>query len=111
MSLRSQSSNRPFPPSPRRTGVRDLRAWPRTAWHTHPAGQTLVVTAGLGWVQERGGQKREIRPGDVIWIPPGVEHWHGATTTNAMIHIAIQKAVDGKVVSWLERVEYEHYRD
>ncbi|HEV2543051.1 MAG TPA: cupin domain-containing protein [Methylobacterium sp.] len=83
----------------------------RTAWHTHPAGQTLIVTAGLGWVQERGGRKREIRPGDVVWIPPGVEHWHGATTTNAMTHIAVQEAVDGKVVKWLEQVAYEQYRD
>ena len=74
----------------------------RTAWHTHPAGQTLIVTSGIGWVQQWGGEKREIRPGDVIWTPPGVKHWHGATATNGMSHIAIQEQVDGKVVDWME---------
>jgi quercetin dioxygenase-like cupin family protein len=82
----------------------------RTAWHTHPAGQTLVVTAGTGWVQQEGGEKQEIKPGDVIWTPPGVKHWHGATATNGMTHIAIQEHVDGKVVDWMEQVSDEQYQ-
>src|SRR5689334_10114376 len=82
----------------------------RTAWHTHPLGQTLIVTSGLGWTQCWGGPKEEIRPGDVIWCPPGVKHWHGATPTTAMSHIAIQEALDGKVVEWMEQVSDEHYR-
>jgi quercetin dioxygenase-like cupin family protein len=81
----------------------------RSAWHTHPAGQALIVTSGTGWVQEWGGEKREIRPGDVVWIPPGVKHWHGATATSAMRHIAIQEFVDGKNVDWLEKVSDEQY--
>ncbi len=81
----------------------------RTAWHTHPLGQTLVVTAGLGWVQCEGGPVEEIRPGDVVWFPPGVKHWHGATATTAMTHIAIQEALDGKAVDWLEHVTDEQY--
>jgi len=76
----------------------------RTAWHTHPAGQTLIVTSGTGWVQEWGGEKQEVKPGDVMWTPPGVKHWHGATTTSALTHIAIQERVDGKVVDWMEPV-------
>jgi quercetin dioxygenase-like cupin family protein len=83
----------------------------RTAWHTHPAGQHLIVTAGTGWVQEWGGERREIRPGDVVWIPPNVKHWHGATATNGMAHIAIQEHIDGKVVDWLEQVAEEQYRN
>jgi len=82
----------------------------RSAWHSHPAGQTLIVTSGTGWVQERNGTKREVKPGDVIWTPPGVEHWHGATASNGMSHIAIQEEVDGKAVEWLERVTDEQYR-
>lgn len=82
----------------------------RTAWHTHPAGQTLIVTAGLGWTQREGGPVEEIRPGDVVWFPPGLKHWHGATATTAMTHIAIQEQVDGKVVDWLEKVSEEQYR-
>ena len=81
----------------------------RTAWHTHPAGQILIVTAGVGWVQEWNGQKREIRSGDVIWTPPGVKHWHGATATNEMTHIAIQELVDGNNVDWMEKVSDEQY--
>ena len=81
----------------------------RTAWHTHPAGQRLVVTAGLGRVQQWGGRTQEIGPGDVVWTPPGVKHWHGATPTTAMTHIAIQEAVDGKVVQWMEHVTDEQY--
>jgi quercetin dioxygenase-like cupin family protein len=82
----------------------------RTAWHTHPRGQVLIVTAGIGRVQRRGGPVEEIREGDVIWTPPGVEHWHGASPTSAMTHIAIQEHVDGKVVEWGRKVtgaEYE----
>ena len=82
----------------------------RTAWHTHPLGQTLIVTAGSGWVQQWGGQVQEIRPGDVIWIPPGVKHWHGATATTAMTHIAIHEQLDGRVVDWMEQVSDEQYR-
>ena len=81
----------------------------RTAWHTHPLGQTLIVTAGLGWVRREGGAKEEIRPGDVVWIPPGEKHWHGATATTAMTHIAIAEALDGKSVDWLEQVSDEQY--
>jgi quercetin dioxygenase-like cupin family protein len=82
----------------------------RSAWHTHPAGQILIVTSGTGWVQEWNGQKREIKPGDVIWTPPGVKHWHGATPTNGMSHIAIQEMVDGKNVVWMEKVSDEQYK-
>ncbi|WP_224369435.1 (R)-mandelonitrile lyase [Hyalangium versicolor] len=82
----------------------------RSAWHTHPAGQTLVVTSGVGWIQEWGGSKREIRAGDVIWTPPGVKHWHGGTATSPMTHLAIQEHVNGKVVDWLEQVSEEQYR-
>ena len=81
----------------------------RSAWHTHPLGQTLIVTAGLGWVQQEGREKHEMKPGDVVWIPPGVKHWHGATATTGMTHIAIQEAVDGKNVAWLEQVSDEQY--
>src|SRR6266851_4832569 len=72
----------------------------RTAWHTHPLGQTLIVTAGLGWAQRWGGQVQELRPGDVVWFPPNEKHWHGASPTSAMAHIAIQEALNGNVVEW-----------
>jgi quercetin dioxygenase-like cupin family protein len=81
----------------------------RSAWHTHPAGQVLIVTSGTGWVQEEGGEKREIKPGDVIWTPPGVKHWHGATNTTAMSHIAITNVADGKNVEWMEQVSEAQY--
>lgn len=81
----------------------------RTAWHTHPLGQTLIVTAGAGLVQHWGGEVHEIRPGDIAWIPPGVKHWHGATATTGMSHIAISEALDGKSVEWLEHVTDEQY--
>jgi quercetin dioxygenase-like cupin family protein len=81
----------------------------RTAWHTHPLGQTLIVTSGGGWVQREGGPVEEIRPGDVVWFPPGEKHWHGATATTAMTHIAIQEALDGKAVKWMEHVTDEQY--
>jgi quercetin dioxygenase-like cupin family protein len=82
----------------------------RTAWHTHPLGQRLVITAGLGWVQRAGGPVEEVRPGDVVWFPPGEKHWHGASPATAMSHIAVQEALDGKVVDWLEQVSDEQYR-
>lgn len=81
----------------------------RTAWHTHPLGQTLIVTAGFGRVQRWGGPIEEIRPGDVVWFPPGEKHWHGASPTTAMTHIAIQEQLDGKAVDWLEKVSDEQY--
>ena len=82
----------------------------RTAWHTHPLGQTLIVTAGHGWVQSEGGPKEEIRPGDIAWIPPGQKHWHGATATLGMTHIAISEALDGKTVDWMEQVSDAQYQ-
>ncbi|HZJ47293.1 MAG TPA: cupin domain-containing protein [Pyrinomonadaceae bacterium] len=82
----------------------------RSAWHTHPLGQTLIVTAGCGWVQSEGSPKIEIRPGDVVWCPPNERHWHGATPTTGMTHIAIQEALNGKVVEWMEKVTDEQYK-
>jgi quercetin dioxygenase-like cupin family protein len=82
----------------------------RAAWHTHPLGQTLIITAGLGWVQREGGPVEEVRPGDVVWFPPGLKHWHGATPTTSMTHIAIQETLNGKNVDWLEKVSDEQYR-
>ena len=82
----------------------------RTAWHTHPLGQTLIVTAGVGWVQREGGPVEEVRPGDVVWFPPELKHWHGATPTTAMTHIAIQEQLNGKVVDWMEQVTDQQYR-
>jgi quercetin dioxygenase-like cupin family protein len=82
----------------------------RTAWHTHPLGQTLIVMFGLGWVQHWDGPVEEIRPGDVVWFPPGEKHWHGATPTTPMTHIAIQEKLDGKAVDWMEKVTDEQYR-
>ncbi|MCQ9876230.1 (R)-mandelonitrile lyase [Pseudomonas aeruginosa] len=82
----------------------------RTAWHTHPLGQTLIVTTGVGLVQQWGEPVQQIRPGDVVWIPPGAKHWHGATAETAMSHIAIAEAQDGKVVDWLEQVSDAQYQ-
>jgi quercetin dioxygenase-like cupin family protein len=82
----------------------------RTAWHTHPRGQTLIVTAGLGLVQREGGSVEEIRPGDIVWFEPGEKHWHGASATSAMSHIAIQEARNGSPVDWLEPVSEAQYR-
>jgi quercetin dioxygenase-like cupin family protein len=82
----------------------------RTAWHTHPLGQTLIVTAGCGWVQRWGEPVEEVRPADVVWFPPGEKHWHGATPTTALSHIAIQEQLDGKAVQWMEKVTDEQYR-
>jgi quercetin dioxygenase-like cupin family protein len=81
----------------------------RTAWHTHPLGQTLIVTAGCGWVQRWDGLIEEIHPGDVVWFVPGEKHWHGATATMGMTHIAVQEKLDGKVVEWMEHVSDEQY--
>ena len=84
----------------------------RTAWHTHPLGQTLIVTFGCGLIQRWGGDSiKEIHPGDVVWIPPGEKHWHGATATTAMTHIAIQEQLDGKTADWMEKVNDEQYNN
>ena len=83
----------------------------RTAWHTHPLGQTLIVTSGCGLAQRWGGPIEEIRAGDIIWFPPGEKHWHGATETTAMTHIAIQEELDGKAVDWMEKVSDEQYNN
>ena len=82
----------------------------RTAWHTHPLGQTLIVTSGCGWVQREGGSVEEIHPGDVVWFAPNEKHWHGATPTIAMVHIAIQENLNGKVVDWMEKVSDKQYQ-
>jgi quercetin dioxygenase-like cupin family protein len=81
----------------------------RTAWHTHPLGQTLIVTSGLGWAQREGGPVEEIRPGDIVWFAPGEKHWHGASSTNAMTHIAIAEKLNGGAVDWMEKVTDEQY--
>lgn len=82
----------------------------RTAWHTHPFGQTLIVTSGMGWAQREGGAIEDIRPGDVVWFEPGEKHWHGATPTTAMTHIAFQEKLNGSPVTWLEHVTDDQYR-
>ena len=87
-----------------------VRTRARTAWHTHPLGQTLVVTAGFGRVQRWDGPVEEIRPGDVVWFPPGEKHWHGASPTTALTHIAVQEQLDGKNVEWMEQVSDDQYR-
>jgi len=100
------------PHEPARTGGASVsfQAGARTAWHAHPLGHTLIVTSGLGRVQVWGGPIEVIRPGDVVWFPPGVKHWHGASPTTAMTHIAIQEALDGKFVEWMEHVTDEQYQ-
>jgi quercetin dioxygenase-like cupin family protein len=99
------------PPDPARVTGASVTFEPgaRTAWHTHPLGQTLLVTAGCGWAQREGGPVEEIRPGDVVWFEPGEKHWHGATATTAMTHIAIQEKLDGKNVDWMEHVSDGQY--
>ena len=82
----------------------------RTAWHTHPLGQTLIIVTGCGWAQRDGAPVEEIRPGDVVWFAPGEKHWHGATAATGMTHIAIQERLDGKAVDWMEHVSEEQYR-
>lgn len=81
----------------------------RTAWHTHPLGQTLIIVSGCGWVQREGGSIEEVYPGDVVWFEPNEKHWHGATATNGMSHIAIQENLNGKVVDWMEKVSDQQY--
>ena len=90
-------------------GTVSFEAGARTAWHTHPLGQTLIVTQGVGRVQHWGGEIQEIRPGDIVWIPPGVKHWHGAAPASGMTHIAISESLDGKTVDWLEHVSDQQY--
>jgi len=99
-------------PEPARVFILSVTFEPgaRTAWHTHPLGQTLIVTAGCGWVQRWGGPKEQIRPGDVVWFSPGEKHWHGAMATTAMTFIAIVEKLDGKVVEWMEKVTEEQYQ-
>jgi quercetin dioxygenase-like cupin family protein len=99
-------------PPPARIGGGTVTFEPgaRTAWHTHPLGQTLIITSGIGWVQSRGGPVEEVHPGDIVWIPPNAEHWHGATAENAMSHIAISEKLDGIAVNWLEKVTDAEYR-
>ncbi|MCB9179803.1 MAG: cupin domain-containing protein, partial [Flavobacteriales bacterium] len=96
-------------PAPARATAASVTFEPgaRTAWHTHPLGQTLIVTSGCGWVQREGGPVEEIHPGDIVWFPPGEKHWHGAAPATAMTHIAIQEALDGKAVDWMEKVSDE----
>ena len=99
-------------PAPARVASASVTFEPgaRTAWHTHPLGQTLIVTSGSGLAQRWGGPIEQIRPGDVIWFPPGEKHWHGATPTTAMTHLAIQEALDGKTADWMEKVSDEQYQ-
>ena len=82
----------------------------RTAWHAHPLGQTIIIATGCGWVQRLGGPVEEVHPGDIVWFPPGEKHWHGASPTTAMSHIAIQEALDGKAADWMEKVSDDQYR-
>jgi quercetin dioxygenase-like cupin family protein len=99
-------------PDPARVGgaVVTFEPGARTAWHTHPLGQTLIVTAGCGWAQREGGPVEVIQPGDRVWFQPGEKHWHGATPTTAMTHIAIAEKQDGKAVDWLEKVSDQQYQ-
>jgi quercetin dioxygenase-like cupin family protein len=98
-------------PDPARAGAGLVMFEPaaRTAWHTHPLGQTLLITSGLGRVQQEGGPIEEVRPGDIVWFPPHVKHWHGASPDKAMTHIAIHESLDGKAVDWLEKVSDDQY--
>jgi quercetin dioxygenase-like cupin family protein len=99
------------PPDPARVAMALVTFEPggRTAWHTHPLGQTLIVTSGFGWVQHEGGPVEDIRQGDVVWFAPDEKHWHGATATTAMSHIAIQEKLNGSPVDWMEQVTEEQY--
>ena len=99
------------PPEPARVAMAHVTFEPgaRTAWHTHPLGQTLIITAGCGWVQRKGGPVEEIHQGDIVWFPSGEKHWHGATATTAMSHIAIQEKLNGSPVDWMEQVTDEEY--
>ena len=99
------------PPEPARVAMALVTFEPgaRTAWHTHPLGQTIIITAGSGWVQREGGLIEEVSQGDVVWFPPGEKHWHGATASVAMSHIAIQEKLNGSPVDWMEQVTDEEY--
>jgi len=99
------------PPEPARVAMALVTFEPgaRTAWHTHPLGQTLIVTAGAGWAQRKSGPIEEIKQGDIVWFPPGEKHWHGATATTGMSHIAIQEKLNGSPVDWMEQVTDEEY--
>jgi len=90
-------------------GIVTFEPGARTAWHTHPLGQTLIITAGVGLIQQWGGSIQDMKQGDVVWIPPGVKHWHGAMATAGMAHIAIAEALDGKTAEWMEKVSDEQY--
>jgi quercetin dioxygenase-like cupin family protein len=98
-------------PNPARLSAASVTFEPgaRTAWHTHPLGQTLIITWGCGWVQREGDPVEEVRPGDIVWFPPGEKHWHGATPTTGMTHIAVQELLNGKNVDWMEKVGDEQY--
>ena len=98
-------------PDPARVSAATVTFEPgaRTAWHTHPLGQTLIVTSGRGWAQREGGPIEEIRPGDVVWFPPAERHWHGATPTTGMSHIAVQETLNGTAVEWMEKVSDAQY--
>jgi quercetin dioxygenase-like cupin family protein len=100
----------PKPPARAAAAIVTFEPGARTAWHTHPLGQTIIITAGVGWAQREGGPVEEIRPGDIVWFPPGEKHWHGAAPTTAMTHIAIQESFEGKVVDWMEKVTDDQYR-
>jgi quercetin dioxygenase-like cupin family protein len=99
-------------PDPARAGAGSVTFEPgaRTAWHTHPLGQTLIITSGCGWVQREGASIEEVRAGDIVWFPPGEKHWHGATPTTGMTHTAIQESLNSKNVDWLEKVRDQQYR-
>ncbi len=107
--VRIDPLNQPEAPARAGSALVTFEPGARTAWHTHPLGQTLIVTAGCGWVQRDGGPVELIRPGDVVWFPPGEKHWHGATSTTAMSHIAIQEALNGSPVEWMEHVTDAQY--
>jgi quercetin dioxygenase-like cupin family protein len=99
-------------PEPARASAGSVTFEPgaRTNWHTHPLGQTLIIMSGFGWAQREGGPIEEVRPGDVVWFPPGLKHWHGASPSIAMTHLAVQEMLNGKNVDWLEKVSDEQYR-
>jgi len=109
-SVRVKSLFDPTEPSRTSGGVVTFQPGARSAWHTHPLGQILIVTDGVGWIQQWGGPVQVVRKGDVVWIPPGVKHWHGATPTSAMTHIAVQESLNGVAVNWLEQVTNEQYQ-
>lgn len=109
-SVRRDPLYAPAEPARASVGLVTFEPGARTAWHTHPIGQILVITAGCGWVQRWGGPVEEVRQGDVIWIPAAEKHWHGAAATTAMSHIAVTESLDGSAVEWLEHVSEEQYK-